>query len=1348
MPISSRFFFAIFLVMSVSCQSFAQLNWLRSSGAIGYEDVVATDYQVASGVVAAGHFNTPFYMGVFPFNTAGLSDVFVISYLPDGTFNWARSLGGTGDERASAIKASSNGDVLVTGTFTQSFQAGNTLLTCQGQRDVFVIRLNTTGQITAAFSFGGPGNEEVGDIDMDPNGNILVVGTYRGIAQFGTQSVISSFNPVSQSPGADPYILSFSATGGLNWFKTGQSSLNDAGLQIEADPTGDIYVAGQCSDTIQFTQLYPNAANNAIWLLKLNNSGSEQWFRSIGGSSKSILRGLEVSTTGSIYLGGEAGNSCLFNGPVNSVLSTPYSNAVFIAAYTPGGTVQWISSEGSDSYLDAGAMGVDNNGRVWLGGKFRCTLTSLSVDYGTGRFRSTGFNDVWLAAFDQYGNRVFAQQLGGQGDEDLMAMANGGGEMILAGHYDRRIIIPAGKNFNLYDGASVLTGITTGLICADSSHGRFVVKQGGGGTDFFIGACIDTTRDAYDFFGRQQIDCTFPPSEICIGPGSDQICSGDTISGCGIVRLSAATNTSAGSAGDTLATAGPFYIYSWSDGSATPGISASNDGWFTVTVSSEDGCYSGTATAYADVHPVPPPPFITDNLGVNTGAFLTQPVRTCVPDTIEISASNTGGLVYYWEVNGNIISDSVYTWPATDADSFAVNLIVSNTFGCMASNSVFVAADSLLTPVAPAIFAEVPDTLSACAGGSVQLWISDTLTDPTGQKPCNLSGFSFFWTSVPSTNIIYTCAGGQSISLLVLQSGLYTLTCTMLRSTLCGGTDSFTLTKSVYVTFYPPVAVQPGIAGVNSTDIICPDEFKTLEASGGYFYSWSGPGVQMPYNDSVLVVTGPGTYCVIVTDSSTNGCIGSAMSCATLTSPPIPVVSASASLLCPDDSVMVTASGGVYYDWYGPSGLLSDSGSVIYGNEGGFYYAYAHDTSGCTLVSNPVEIQQYSTPSVFAQPIPVICNGTPVSLHVSANTGSIINWLPPLSGSAPEQQITTPGVFQCNVVSCGITTVASIEISGETLQAEVIPAGPLTICDNDTLLLHANGGFSVYQWIPGQENGNTLPVHSSGAYAVFVISASGCIDTSASVLINTIPAPAPPVITMPDTVCYGEDVSLSAVATAGVFSWHGPDGFTSSQLTLLLPGVQMENSGWYTATIEDGQCESTSAQYLTVQEPVEPSIQIAGDLCLGQNVQMGLNDSVTGLLSWTLPDGTIRNDIALSLGPLNENNNGLYVVRQNLNGCSGIDSLILEITDCTILLPDIFSPNGDDINDWFVPVTGQGSILTLTIYNRWGATVFSGDEKGWDGRNTQGQEVPEGTYFYIVLLKDKQTRQGTLMLIR
>ena len=69
------------------------------------------------------------------------------------------------------------------------------------------------------------------------------------------------------------------------------------------------------------------------------------------------------------------------------------------------------------------------------------------------------------------------------------------------------------------------------------------------------------------------------------------------------------------------------------------------------------------------------------------------------------------------------------------------------------------------------------------------------------------------------------------------------------------------------------------------------------------------------------------------------------------------------------------------------------------------------------------------------------------------------------------------------------------------------------------------------------------------------------------------------------------------------------------------------------------------------------------------------------------------------------------------------------------MLPKAFTPNGDGANDTYRPFPGWRFVekIELRVFNRWGNQVFAttDPEIRWDGRNESGEDLSEGTYFYV-----------------
>lgn len=143
---------------------------------------------------------------------------------------------------------------------------------------------------------------------------------------------------------------------------------------------------------------------------------------------------------------------------------------------------------------------------------------------------------------------------------------------------------------------------------------------------------------------------------------------------------------------------------------------------------------------------------------------------------------------------------------------------------------------------------------------------------------------------------------------------------------------------------------------------------------------------------------------------------------------------------------------------------------------------------------------------------------------------------------------------------------------------------------------------------------------------------------------------------------------------------------------------------------------------------------------------------------WTI-DGRIQSSSTTNEIEITWNEAGTYQLEvQEISnaGCSGdIKSGVVTVAD--FFIPDGFSPNGDGINDLFV-IRGILSYPnnSFVIFNRWGNRVFEASpyQNTWDGRSTigvriGGDELPVGTYFYVLDLKNGSAiYKGTIYLNR
>ncbi len=207
----------------------------------------------------------------------------------------------------------------------------------------------------------------------------------------------------------------------------------------------------------------------------------------------------------------------------------------------------------------------------------------------------------------------------------------------------------------------------------------------------------------------------------------------------------------------------------------------------------------------------------------------------------------------------------------------------------------------------------------------------------------------------------------------------------------------------------------------------------------------------------------------------------------------------------------------------------------------------------------------------------------------------------------------------------------------------------------------------------------------------------------------------------PDTtLCPGDTLVLDATRNGARYIWQ--DGSTSPTLTVTAPGTYHvewthPECVWDTDTIVVSMADLSAFQLGPDQE-----------ICEGDTLLLGRDSSSMVDVVWS--DGSADWPRSVT-GP------GHYMFTFTADGCSASDSILVTFVDCDhgVELPNVFTPNGDGINDVFRPITLQGvADLSFQVYNRWGQKVYETTRPGpiWDGRTAAGEEVPEGTYFWIM----------------
>ncbi len=273
---------------------------------------------------------------------AGGRDVWILKLYSDGDIEWQRTYGGTQNDTALSIEQTSDGGCIV---------AGGTMSFIYGERDVWVLKLSSTGDIEWQKTYGGSDLDSAYSIQETNDGGYIVAG-YTGPTQY-----------------EDFWVLKLSSTGNIEWQRTYGGSNSDWGRSIQQTNDGGYIVIGDKDF---------NGGARDIWVLKLSSTGDIEWQKTYGGSETERAYSIQQTSNGGYIIGGS--NSSFGAG----------SSDVWVLKLSSTGDIEWQKTYGGSSPDNARSIQQTSDGGYIVGGE--------TSSFGEGS------DDVWILKLSSTGD--------------------------------------------------------------------------------------------------------------------------------------------------------------------------------------------------------------------------------------------------------------------------------------------------------------------------------------------------------------------------------------------------------------------------------------------------------------------------------------------------------------------------------------------------------------------------------------------------------------------------------------------------------------------------------------------------------------------------------------------------------------------------------------------------------------------------------------------------------------------------------------------------------------------------------------------------------------------------------
>lgn len=219
-------------------------SWAKryGDGATQTAEGVAVD--TASNVILAGTFQGTVDFGAGPVTSAGGTDIYVLKLDTLGNFVWLKTYGDGADQSVSDVATDATNAIVLGGSFAGTVDFGGTQHTANGV-DLFVAKLDASGNLVWSKRDGGPGTEVIDDVAVDASGNVAATGHFDSSVDFGLGSV-----PATSA--SDLVLVKLSSAGAPTWLRTYGNGLFQAGNGVSFDAAGAVVLAGATTGTVNF----------------------------------------------------------------------------------------------------------------------------------------------------------------------------------------------------------------------------------------------------------------------------------------------------------------------------------------------------------------------------------------------------------------------------------------------------------------------------------------------------------------------------------------------------------------------------------------------------------------------------------------------------------------------------------------------------------------------------------------------------------------------------------------------------------------------------------------------------------------------------------------------------------------------------------------------------------------------------------------------------------------------------------------------------------------------------------------------------------------------------------------
>jgi len=313
---------------------------------------------------------------------------------------------GNGNFTGTSVLIDTIGNIFLSGTFDNTLILGGVSTQAIGNSDGFVAKINSVGTVLWIKTCGGMGYESISAMVLDKADNIYITGAFQA-------SIALENTTLTGNGGNNVFVAKYDGNGSFQWAQKadGNTSNDYVGSRSIAFANGTVFVTGTFDGNANFysTKLTTGATESDAYIAAFNSSTSISWVKQIHNADINIMK---LDPENNLCLAGNFSNGTDFDNIHLQATKGLFVSNIFIAKLDFNGKAMWAQRAGSDYSDYCGALAVDSKENFYIAGSFSDTAT-----FGNTKLISNGEQDLFVAKYDKYGNKLWLRGLGADGED-------------------------------------------------------------------------------------------------------------------------------------------------------------------------------------------------------------------------------------------------------------------------------------------------------------------------------------------------------------------------------------------------------------------------------------------------------------------------------------------------------------------------------------------------------------------------------------------------------------------------------------------------------------------------------------------------------------------------------------------------------------------------------------------------------------------------------------------------------------------------------------------------------------------------------------------------------------------